>query len=135
MDIKTDVLSKFIAAAIWADGDYSEVEKDFLKEIATDLELEDLEEKTSTEIEKIESINEEELASYIETAAKEVKEDQRELILYICLQFLCIDDVLSADEIFNYYEFAELLNINEEKANDILDEFVEENEELVIEED
>ncbi|WOC52284.1 hypothetical protein BPO_1637 [Bergeyella porcorum] len=135
MDIKTDVLSKFIAAAIWADGDYSEVEKDFLKEIATDLKLEDLEEKTSTEIEKIESINEEELASYIETAAKEVKEDQRELILYICLQFLCIDDVLSADEIFNYYEFAELLNINEEKANDILDEFVEENEELVIEED
>lgn len=135
MDIKTDVLSKFIAAAIWADGDYSEVEKDFLKEIATDLELEDLEEKTSTEIEKIESINEEELANYIEAAAKEVKEDQRELILYICLQFLCIDDVLSSDEIFNYYEFAELLNINEEKANDILDEFVEENEELVIEED
>lgn len=135
MDIKTDVLSKFIAAAIWADGDYSEVEKDFLKEIATDLELEDLEEKTGTEIEKIESINEEELANYIEAAAKEVKEDQRELILYICLQFLCIDDVLSSDEIFNYYEFAELLNINEEKANDILDEFVEENEELVIEED
>lgn len=135
MDIKTDVLSKFIAAAIWADGDYSEVEKDFLKEIATDLELEDLEEKTSTEIEKIESINEEGLANYIEAAAKEVKEDQRELILYICLQFLCIDDVLSSDEIFNYYEFAELLNINEEKANDILDEFVEENEELVIEED
>lgn len=135
MDIKTDVLSKFIAAAIWADGDYSEVEKDFLKEIAIDLELEDLEEKTSTEIEKIESINEEELANYIEAAAKEVKEDQRELILYICLQFLCIDDVLSSDEIFNYYEFAELLNINEEKANDILDEFVEENEELVIEED
>jgi hypothetical protein len=41
---------------------------------------------------------------------------------------------LSSDEVENYFTFAELLGVNEDDAQAILDVFIDEEEDLIIEE-
>ena len=79
-------------------------------------------------------MSEEELANNLEAAAKKVDAGEKEGILSLCLQMMCADAFLAQDEVDNYFAFAEILGIDEETASTLLDEFVNEEEELIIEE-
>lgn len=50
--MKTDIkiLSSFLAAAVWADGEYDEFEKELVQDIAAELELPTLTETLEKEI-------------------------------------------------------------------------------------
>ena len=54
-------------------------------------------------------------------------------MLTLCLHMLCANAVLSQDEVDNFIAFAEILGVDEERANTILDEFVNEEEDLIVE--
>ncbi|MBR4197551.1 MAG: hypothetical protein IKQ94_02115 [Bacteroidales bacterium] len=134
--MKTDpkILSTFLAAAIWADGEYDEFEKEFVNDLSEELEVATLPVILDKEIKATEKMSEEELANNLEAAAKKVDAGEKEGILSLCLQMMCADAFLAQDEVDNYFAFAEILGIDEETASTLLDEFVNEEEELIIEE-
>lgn len=134
--MKTDpkILSTFLAAAIWADGKYDEFEKEFVNDLSEELELATLPEVLDKEIKATEKMSEEALSDHLEEAAKKVAKGEEEGVLTLCLQMMCADAFLAQDEVDNYFAFAEILGVEEETAGTLLDEFVNEEEELIIEE-
>ena len=135
MKTGSKVLASFIAAAIWADGEYNEFEKEFIAELGDGLGIKDFEKVLESEIAAVESMSEDDLADYLEKNAKGVNTKEKEGVLAICLQALCADAFLSQDEIENFFAFADILGVDEDAAQDILDEFIDEEEDLIIEED
>ena len=71
--------------------------------------------------------------SYLEEAAKKIKVSEREAVLLVTLDVLASDGVITADEMENYFAFAEVLGVEEEKASEIFDAYVEDAEDLEIE--
>ena len=82
---------------------------------------------------KIEKLSDDDFDAYLEEAAKAVKAGEKEATLLISLQVLASDGVITADEMENYFAFAELLGIDDEKASKLFDDFVEEADDLEIE--
>ena len=134
--MKTDpkILSSFLAAAVWADGEYDEFEKEFVTDLAEGLEVSTLNATLEAEIKATENMDEETLANYLEAAAQKVAAGEGEGILSLCLQLMCADAFLAQDEVDNFFAFADILGVNEEAATAILDEYVNEEEDLIIEE-
>lgn len=135
MKTESKVLASFLAAAVWADGEYNEFEQELVQEIGDELGVKGLDKDLQEAIAATEKMSEDELADVLEEAAKNVVASEKEGILALCLQMLCVDAFLSSDEIDNFFAFADILGINEDKAQEILDEFVDEEEDLIIEED
>ena len=133
MKTNIEVVSSFLAAAIWADGEFDEFEKEFVNDLSKDLEQPKLVEALGKEIKATEAMSEEQLADYLEKASKNVDKEEREGVLALCLQLMCADAFLATTEVENFFSFAEFLGVNEDTANAMLDEFVEENVELIIE--
>ncbi|MCR5424678.1 MAG: hypothetical protein K6E93_07995 [Bacteroidales bacterium] len=133
--MKTDpkILSTFLAAAVWADGEYDEFEKEFVKDLADELGIPTLTATLETEIKNTESMSEDALADSLEAAAKKVASGEGEGILSLCLQMMCADAYLAQDEMDNFFSFAEILGIDDDTASTILDDFVDEEEDLIIE--
>ena len=62
MKTESKVLASFIAAAVWADGEYNEFEKEFVAELGEGLGLKDFDKVLENEIAAVESMSEDELA-------------------------------------------------------------------------
>ena len=135
MKTESKVLASFLAAAVWADGEYNEFEQELVQEIGDELGVKGLDKDLQEAIAATEKMSEDELADALEEAAKNVVASEKEGILALCLQMLCVDAFLSSDEIDNFFAFADILGVDEDKAQEILDEFVDEEEDLIIEED
>jgi len=133
MKTKSKVLSSFLAAAVWADGQYDEFEKELVEELAEELGVKSLEKDLNEAIAKTEKMSEDELADFLENEAKAVDAEEREGVLMTCLQMLSADAYLGADEIDNFFSFADLLGVDEDAAEAMLDEFIEEEEDLNVE--
>lgn len=133
--MKTDhrTFAAFLAAAVWCDGEYDENEKQFLFDLGADMELPTIPVVVEKEIKATERMSEEEINNHLEKAAKHVSDGEQEGVLTLCLHMLCADAVLTLDEVENFMAFAEILGVDEERANAILDEFVDENEDLIVE--
>ena len=134
--MKTDpkILSSFLAAAVWADGEYDEFEKEFVADLAEGLEVPTLNATLEAEIKATENMDEDALANYLEAAAKKVAAGEGEGILSLCLQLMCADAFLAQDEVDNFFAFADILGVDEDTATAALDEFVSEEDDLIIEE-
>ena len=115
MGIKSKTIAPFIAAAATAQGAYDEIAQECVADLAEELELNDLEKEVEAAFKKIEKLSE------------------KEATLLISLQVLASDGVITADEMENYFAFAELLGIDDEKASGLFDDFVEEADDLEIE--
>ena len=109
--MKTDIkiLSSFLAAAVWADGEYDEFEKDFVGDLSEELEMPQLKETLDKEIKTVEKMTEDGLADYLEAAAKKVAKGDAEGILMLCLQIMCADAYFAQDEVDNFFAFADIL--------------------------
>lgn len=101
--------------------------------MAEELELNDLQKEVEAAFKKIEKLSDDDFDAYLEEAAKAVKAGEKEATLLISLQVLASDGVITADEMENYFAFAELLGIDDEKASELFDDFVEEADDLEIE--
>ena len=133
--MKTDhrTFAAFLAAAVWADGEYDEAEKAYLFDLADAMELPTIPVVVEKEIKATENMTEEEINEHLEKEAKHVFKGEEEGVLTLCLHMLCADAVLSQDEVDNYMAFAEILGVDENRAIEILDEFVNEEEDLIVE--
>ena len=70
----------------------------------------------------------------LEAAARKVDKKENEGVLSLCLQLMCADAFLSTDEVENFFTFADVLGVDEDSAQALLDELVDEEEDLIIEE-
>ncbi|WP_277125671.1 cysteine--tRNA ligase [Capnocytophaga gingivalis] len=133
MAITSKAIAPFIAAAISVEGAYEEVEKETVEGLAEELELKDLGKEVESAFKKIEKLEDDDFDSYLEEAAKKIKASEREAVLLVTLDVLASDGVITADEMENYFAFAEVLGVEEEKASEIFDAYVEDAEDLEIE--
>ena len=134
MKTNSKALASFLAAAVWADGEYCEFEQSLVADMGDLLDAKTLTKDLEEAIAATENMSGEELTAHLEEAAKKVDATEKEGILTLCLQMLCSDAFLSSDEVENYFTFAELLGVNEDDAQTILDVFIDEEEDLIIEE-
>lgn len=134
--MKTDskALASFLAAAVWADGEYCEFEQSLVADMGDLLDAKSLTQDLEAAIAATENMSSDELTAHLEEAAKQVDATEKEGILTLCLQMLCSDAFLSSDEVENFFTFAELLGVDEDDAQAILDVFIDEEEDLIIEE-
>ena len=133
MGITSKAIAPFIAAAISVEGAYEEVEKETVGGLAEELGLKDLDKEVEAAFKKIESLEDDDFDSYLEEATKKIKDPEREAVLLVTLDVLAADGLITADEMENYFAFAEVLGVEEEKASEIFDEYVEDAEDLEIE--
>ena len=133
MGITSKAIAPFIAAAISVEGAYEEVEKETVEGLAEELGLKDLDKEVEVAFKKIEKLEDDDFDSYLEEAAKKIKVSEREAVLLVTLDMLASDGVITADEIENYFAFADVLNVEEERASEIFDAYVENAEDLEIE--
>ena len=134
MKTNSKALASFLAAAVWADGEYCEFEQSLVADMGDLLDAKTLTKDLEEAIAATENMSGEELTAHLEEAAKKVDATEKEGILTLCLQMLCSDAFLSSDEVENYFTFAELIGVNEDDAQAILDVFIDEEEDLIIEE-
>ena len=134
MKTNSKALASFLAAAVWADGEYCEFEQSLVADMGELLDAKTLTKDLEEAIVATENMSGEELTAHLEDAAKKVDATEKEGILTLCLQMLCSDAFLSSDEVENYFTFAELLGVDEDDAQAILDVFIDEEEDLIIEE-
>lgn len=134
MKTNSKALASFLAAAVWADGEYCEFEQSLVADMGDLLDAKTLTKDLEEAIAATENMSGEELTATLEEAAKQVDTTEKEGILTLCLQMLCSDAFLSSDEVENYFTFAELLGVDEDDAQAILDVFIDEEEDLIIEE-
>ena len=134
MKTNSKALASFLAAAVWADGEYCEFEQSLVADMGDLLDAKTLTQDLEAAIAATENMSGEELTATLEEAAKQVDATEKEGILTLCLQMLCSDAFLSSDEVENFFTFAELLGVDEDDAQAILDVFIDEEEDLIIEE-
>ncbi len=134
MKTNSKALASFLAAAVWADGEYCEFEQSLAAEMGELLDAKTLTKDLEAAITATENMSAEELTAKLEAAANQVDATEKEGVLTLCLQMLCSDAFLSSDEVENFFAFAELLGVDEDDAQAILDVFVDEEEDLIIEE-
>ena len=128
MGITSKTIAPFVAAAFSAEGEYGEFEKEVVAGLAEDLELKGLDKEVEAAFKKIEYFD-----NYLADAAKGVKASEKEAVLLVTLDVLAADGVITSDEIENYFAFAEVLGVADDKASEIFDEYVENTEDLEIE--
>ena len=134
MKTNSKALASFLAAAVWADGEYCEFEQSLVADMGDLLDAKTLTQDLEAAIAATENMAGDELTAHLEEAAKQVDATEKEGILTLCLQMLCSDAFLSSDEVENFFTFAELLGVDENDAQAILDVFIDEEEDLIIEE-
>lgn len=134
MALNTKLIAPFIGASVLAgEGEYDEIVKACVTELAEALELNDLDNIVSQEVTTLAQMDDEQFNDYLSQSAEKVVD--KEAVLAICLDVLASDLVISIDEMANYFAFADILGISEERASEIFDDFVEAMDDLVIEDE
>lgn len=132
MALTSKILAPFIGASVLAgEGEYDEIVKACVAELEDSLELSDLDKTVAKELDKLSKLGDDEFDDYLAKSAQAVSDT--EAVLLICLDILASDLVISLDEITNYFAFADILGIPEDRASEIFDEFVDTVDDLTIE--
>lgn len=137
MSMNTEIkhIAALVATAIWADGEYDAAEKIVVAEIADALELnaDGFVAAVEAELAVVESMNEEEVNSYILEHSAEVDDEEAEMLLQAVLQVVIVDGVLGEEEVDNILSIASALGVDDARAVLMLADLVKEEPELQVE--
>ena len=86
MKTNSKTLASFLAAAVWADGEYCEFEQSLVADMGDLLDAKTLTKDLEEAIAATENMSGEELTATLEEAAKQVDTTEKEGILTLCLQ-------------------------------------------------
>lgn len=120
MNTDPKTIARFLATAIWADGEFSEKERECLHNIAQDYGLETLETDMETLLPEITGLQGDVLTESLTSIASQVDSEEKDSILALCLQLMGCDNYLADEEITNYFVIANILGIEEERALSLL---------------
>ena len=118
MITKPNTMASLLAAAIWADGEYSEVERITADEIADAFEIpeSDFQKYMTAALVEVQNLSAEAATNYAVKHAEKVDPEETGEVFQAIMQMMFCDGVLTAGEIYNLLAMAEALDIDRETA-------------------
>jgi uncharacterized tellurite resistance protein B-like protein len=109
MKTPTITLASVLAAIIWADGDYSEVERTTVGEIADALGIaeKELSMNITAALVELKNMDEDKATDYAVKHAAKVADDETGEVFQALLQMALCDNVLTYSEVHNLLSLAE----------------------------
>ena len=134
MQTPTITLASILAAIIWADGDYSEVERTTLSEIAEALEIpeKELTMNVTAALVELKNMDEQKATDYAVKHAAKVNDEETGEVFQSLLQMALCDNVLTYNEVHNLLALAEALDIDQDAAVLMLCDLVKSEPELEV---
>ncbi|MDE6394610.1 MAG: TerB family tellurite resistance protein, partial [Duncaniella sp.] len=127
-------LGSILAAIIWADDEYSEVERTTISEIAEALGIPEKELRLNVEAALVElkNMDEEKATNFAVKHAAKVDDEETGEIFQALLQMALCDNILTYGEVHNLLALAEALDIDQEAAVLMLCDLVKSEPELEV---
>ena len=134
MKTSNATIGSILAAIIWADGEYSEVERTTLSEIAEALGLteKELTMNVTAALVELKNMDEEKATDFAVKHAAKVDDEETGEIYQALLQMALCDNVLTYNEVHNLLALAEALDIDQDAAVLMLCDLVKSEPELEI---
>ena len=134
MITKPNTIASLLAATIWADGEYSEVERITADEIAEAFEIpeKDFQKYMTAALVEVQNLSPETATTYAVKHAEKVDAEETGEVLQAIMQMILSDGVLTAGEIYNILAMAEALDIDRETAILMLCDMVKTEPELEV---
>jgi uncharacterized tellurite resistance protein B-like protein len=134
MKTPTITLASVLAAIIWADGDFSEVERTTLSEIAEALGIpeKELNMNVTAALVELKNMSEDQATDYAVKHAAKVDDEETGDVFQALLQMALCDNVLTYSEVHNMLALAEALDIDQDAAVLMLCDLVKTEPELEV---
>lgn len=102
-------IAGFLAVCIWADGVYSEEEKEILGEISEALEVDqkDLSDQIDSALETLKEMDDDAVQDFLVAHASAIEEGEEKTLLQCAIETILADQVISAEEIDVLFELAD----------------------------
>lgn len=135
MKTTPNTIASILAACIWADGEYEEVERITADEIADafDIPEKEFNKYMTAAVVEVQNLSPDAVTEYAVKHAAKVAPEEREQIFEAVLQMMLCDSVLTDDEVYNSLAIAEAMEINRDKAILMLCDMVQSEPEIKIE--
>lgn len=135
MKTAPNTIASILAACIWADGEYEEVERITADEIADafDIPEKEFNKYMTAAVVEVQNLPPDAVTEYAVKHAAKVAPEEREQIFEAVLQMMLCDSVLTDDEVYNSLAIAEAMEINRDKAILMLCDMVQSEPEIKIE--
>lgn len=134
MKTAINTLASLLAACIWADGEYAEVERITADEIADAFGIpeKDFNKYMTAAVVEVQNLTPEAATEYAVKHAAKVEPEEAGEVFQAIMQMLLCDGVLTAGEIYNLLAMAEALDIDRESAILMLCDMVKTEPELEV---
>ena len=134
MNTAINTLASLIAAAIWADGEYAEVERITAEEIADafGISQKDFHKYITAAMVEVQNLTPEAATTYAVKHAEKVDPEESGEVFQALMQMMLCDGVLTAGEVYNLLALAEALDIDRESAILMLCDMVKTEPELEV---
>ncbi len=134
MKTPTITLASILAAIIWADGKFSDVERTAIAEIAEALGIseKELTMNVTAALVELKNMNEEKATEFAVKHAAKVDDEETGEVYQALLQMALCDNVLTYGEVHNLLALAEALDIDQDAAVLMLCDLVKTEPELEV---
>ncbi len=134
MQTPTVTLASVLAAIIWADGEYSDVERTTISEIAETFGIpeKELNMNITAALVELKNMDEEKATDYAVKHAAKVNDEETGEVFQALLQMALCDNVLTYGEVHNLLALAEALDIDQDAAVLMLCDLVKSESELEV---
>lgn len=134
MITQPNTIASLLAACIWADGEYDEVERLTAEEIAEAFELDQKEfhKYMTAAMVEVQNLTPEAATTYAVKHAEKVDPEETGEVYQALMQMMLCDGVLTAGEVHNLIAMAEALDIDRETAILMLCDMVKTEPELEV---
>ncbi len=134
MQTPTITIASILAAIIWADGDFSEIERTTLSEIAEALGIpeKELTMNVTAALVELKNMDEQKATDYAVKHAAKVNDEETGEVFQALLQMALCDNVLTYNEVHNLLALAEALDIDQDAAVLMLCDLVKSEPELEV---
>lgn len=134
MTTKPNTIASLLAACIWADGEYAEVERVTAEEVAEAFEIpdKDFHKYMTAAMAEVQNLSPEAATQYAVKHAEKVDPEETGEVFQAIMQMMLCDGVLTAGEVYNLMAMAEALDIDRETAILMLCDMVKTEPELEV---
>lgn len=135
MKSSLEAVANFIGFAVWADGEYSESEKETVQEIAEAFGFNTIKFNMAVDvaISRISPMDEEQVNAFLDKAATEIPDEEIGQVYEAVLQMALCDGVLGEDEANNILAIGEALGMEAAQAVLLLCDMVKTEPDLKVE--
>lgn len=134
MQTPTITIASILAAIIWADGEYSDVERTTISEIAEALDIpeKELTMNVTAALVELKNLDEVKATDFAVKHAAKVNDEETGEVFQALLQLALCDNVLTYNEVHNLLALAEALDIDQDAAVLMLCDLVKSEPELEV---